>query len=91
MVTNDDQIQIQITAQVKEEFEKAAEHRGVKPAVLLSSLVKNAIKDAKKENPKLFRREIPIITLEEAIADDKRKRAEDKNKMPSEINPKAKG
>ena len=82
MVT-DEAIQIQITAKENEEFEKAAKHRGVTPEVLLRSLIKDAIKEAKKENPPLFKRELPTITLEEAIADDKRKRAE--NKMPSEL------
>ena len=80
MVSKDESIQIQVTAKVKEEFEKAAEHRGLKPAAFLQSLIAKAIDDAKNENPTLFRRELPTITLEEAKADDERKRAEDKEK-----------
>ena len=75
-MVKDEPIQIQITAKEEEEFEIAAEHRGLQPDVLLRSLIKDAIRDAKKENPKLFKRELPVMTLEEAIADDKRKRAE---------------
>ena len=89
MVAKDDRIYIRITSKTKEEFEKAAEHHGLKPAALLHSLLVKAINEAKKENPELFKdtaetsgkREMPVMTLEEAIADNKRKQEKDK-KMP---------
>ena len=86
MVTKNDRIYIRIATQIKEDFEKVAEYRGLKSAALLHSLIVKAINDAKKENPDLFKdsakkskkREIPVMTLEEAIADDKKKQEKEK-------------
>ena len=74
MVTKNDRIYIRITTQLKEEFEKVAEHRGLKPATLLHSLIVKAINETKKENPNLFKNSIDkVMTLEEAKADDRKK------------------
>lgn len=86
MVTKDDRIYIRITTQIKEDFEKVAEYRGLKSSALLHSLIVKTINDAKREYPELFndaaetsdKREIPIMTLEEAKADNKRKQAKEK-------------
>jgi hypothetical protein len=86
MVTKDDRIYIRITTQIKEDFEKVAEYQGLKSASLLHSLIVKAINDAKREYPEIFKdaaetsdkREIPVMTLEEAKADDKRKQGKDK-------------
>ena len=80
MIIKDEPIQIQITAQIKKEFEKAAELRGLNPSAFLHSLIVKAIDEAQRENPKRFQRETQVMTLEEAIADDERKRAQDKKK-----------
>lgn len=82
MVTKDDRIYIRVTTQIKEEFEKVAEYRGLKPATLLHSLIVKAIHETRKENPEIFKnpidksdtREFPVMTLEQAKADDKKKR-----------------
>jgi hypothetical protein len=84
MVTKDDRIYIRVTTQIKEEFEKVAEYRGLKPATLLHSLIVKAIHETKKESPEVFKtsseqldtRDFPVMTLEEAKADDKKKRGE---------------
>jgi len=85
MVTKDDRIYIRITTQVKEDFEKVAEYQGLKSASLLHSLIVGAINDAKRNTPELFKdsaetsdkQEIPVMTLEEAKADNKRKQEKD--------------
>ena len=77
-MVKDDSIKIQISEQIREDFKTLAELRGLKPAALLHLLVVNAINIARREHPELFKCEIPVVTLEEAKADDERKRAEDK-------------
>ncbi|MGC2237626.1 MAG: hypothetical protein WA584_15795 [Pyrinomonadaceae bacterium] len=82
MVTKDDRIYIRITTQIKEEFERVAEYRGLKPATLLHSLIVKAIHETRKENPEVFNNSTEkIMTLAEAKADDKKKQRKDK-KMP---------
>ena len=86
MVIKDDRIYIRITTQIKEDFEKVAEYQGLKSSSLLHSLIVKTINDAKKKYPELFtdsaepseKREIPVMTLEEAKADDEKKREKDK-------------
>ena len=81
MVNKNDRIYIRITTKVKEEFEKVAEYRGLKSSALLHSLIVKAINEMKKENPDLFKDsaelsdapEVPVLTLEEAKADNKKK------------------
>ena len=82
MVTKDDRIYIRITTQIKEEFERVAEYRGLKPATLLHSLIVKTIHETRKESPEIFKNSTEkIMTLEEAKADDKKKQRKDK-KMP---------
>lgn len=81
MVTKNDRIYIRITTEDKEDFEKVARYLGLKPAALLHSLLVKQINEMKKENPELFAEsaktsdepKVPVMTLEEAKADDKRK------------------
>lgn len=86
MVTKDDRIYIRITTQIKEDFEKVAEYHGLKSAALLHSLIVKAINECKRKNPEVFKasietaetHEFPVMTLEEAKADDKKKQKKDK-------------
>lgn len=86
MVTKDDRIYIRITTQIKEDFEKVAEYQGLKSSSLLHSLIVKTINDAKRKSPEIFKdaaeasekQEIPVMTLEEAKADDEKKQAKDK-------------
>lgn len=77
MVNKNDRIYIRITTQIKEDFEKVAHYRGLKSANLLHSLIVGAINEMKKENPDFFKdadeTDVPVITLEEAKADNKKK------------------
>ena len=86
MANKNDRIYIRITTEIKEQFEKVAEYQGLKSATLLHTLIVKAINDAKKKTPEIFqdaakttgKREVPVMTLEEAIADNKRKLEKDK-------------
>ena len=86
MVTKDDRLYIRITTKIKEEFEKVAEYQGLKSATLLHSLIVKSINETKRKNPEVFKDEaettethsVPVMTLEEAKADDKKKRGKDK-------------
>lgn len=81
MANKNDRIYIRVTTEIKEQFEKVAEYQGLKSATLLHTLIVKAISDAKKKTPEIFKsaaettgkREIPVMTLEEAIADNERK------------------
>ena len=79
MATKDERIYVRVSADIKEEFETVADFRGLKPATLLHTLIVKTIYEAKKENPEIFDKprsepDIPVKTLEEAKADDERKR-----------------
>jgi len=86
MVAKDDRIYIRITSKIKEEFERVAEHNGLKSATLLHSLIVKAINETKRKNPEVFndstetteKHKLPIMTLEEAKADDKKKQRKDR-------------
>jgi len=88
MVTKDDRIYIRITSKIKEDFEKVAEYHGLKSAALLHSLIVKSINETKRKNPEVFNdsaetaetRKLPIMTLEEAKADDRKKQRKDKKK-----------
>jgi antitoxin component of RelBE/YafQ-DinJ toxin-antitoxin module len=86
MANKNDRIYIRITTEIKEQFEKVAEYQGLKSATLLHTLIVKSINDAKRKTPEIFqdsakkskKREIPVMTLEEAIADNERKQEKDK-------------
>jgi len=86
MVTKDDRIYIRITSEIKEDFEKVAEYQGLKSATLLHSLIVKSINETKRKNPEAFKdadettetSSVPVMTLEEAKADDKKKQRKDK-------------
>ncbi len=87
--TKDDRIYVRVSSDIKEEFEIVAEHRGLKTATLLHSLIVKTIHETKKESPEIFAEaksskqkddKIPTKTLDE-IKESKRLRKEnDKNK-----------
>lgn len=78
--TKDDRIYVRINSDIKDDFERVAEFRGLKPSTLLHSLIVKTVYETRKENPELFlqtekhKEGILTMTLDEAIADDARKK-----------------
>ena len=75
--TKDERIYVRVNAEIKEEFKKLAEFRGLDPSAILHSFIVRTVREAKVENPEIFSekiKEVKILTLDEAIADDVRKK-----------------
>jgi len=53
--TKNDRIYIRVSSQIKEEFEKVANYRGLTPSTLLHSLVVKTIHEARQFEPQAFR------------------------------------
>jgi hypothetical protein len=73
-----ERIDVRVSEQVKEDFARVAEHHGLKTATLLHSIIVKRINDERKEHPEIFsdvpKHNMPTMTLDEAKADDKRKK-----------------
>ncbi len=76
--TKDDRIYIRVSEQNRIDFDLVAEHKGLTRSGFLHSLVVKAIYEARKETPEIFEHKeinkMPTISIEEAKADDERKR-----------------
>lgn len=86
--TKDERIYIRVGSEIKEDFERVAEYRGLTPSAILHSFIVRTIHEARQEAPHIFRTAEPknqtlekgdkVMTLDEAKADDKKKRGKKK-------------
>ena len=88
MVTvKDDRIYVRVSSDIKLDFEMVAAYRGLTPSAMLHSFIVKTIHDAKHESPQIFKRVgepeniaaeseklDKVMTLDEAKADDKKKK-----------------
>ena len=87
----DDRIYVRVSSDIKADFEMIAAYRGLTPSAMLHSFIVKTIHDARQESPQIFGRgaeaenkgsewENPdkVITLDEAKADDKKKKGRKK-------------
>jgi hypothetical protein len=88
MVTvKDDRIYVRVSSDIKLDFEMVAAYRGLTPSAMLHSFIVKTIHDARQESPQIFKRVGEpeniatesekldrVMTLDEAKADDKKKK-----------------
>jgi hypothetical protein len=88
MVTvKDDRIYVRVSSEIKADFEIVAAYRGLTPSAMLHSFIVKTIHEARQESPQIFKRGAEednkgsesekldkVMTLDEAKADDKKKK-----------------
>jgi len=87
----DDRIYVRVSSDIKVDFELVAAYRGLTPSAILHSFIVKTIHEAKQESPQIFKRagelenKAPdpekldrVMTLDEAKADDKKKKGKKK-------------
>ena len=87
----DDRIYVRVSSEIKKDFELVAVYRGLTPSAMLHSFIVKTIHEARQESPQIFERggepenKTPnpekldrVMTLDEAKADDKKKKAKKK-------------
>ncbi len=88
----DDRIYVRVSSETKKEFEIVAAGRGLTPSAMLHSFIVKTIHEARYESPQIFKRDEEeknqisetekldkVMTLDEAKADNKKRKAK-KNK-----------
>lgn len=83
----DDRIYVRVSSDIKKEFEIVATNRGLTPSAMLHSFIVKMIHEARRESPQIFNRgaeeknQTPetekldkVMMLDEAKADDKKKK-----------------
>ena len=83
-MSKQNRLDVRVTDQIKAEFQKVAEYRGLTTSAMLHSFIVKTIYETKKEAPEIFSQldepnaltGAPVKTLEEAIADDEKKKRE---------------
>jgi antitoxin component of RelBE/YafQ-DinJ toxin-antitoxin module len=83
----DDRIYVRVSSNIKLDFELVAAYRGLTPSAMLHSFIVKTIHEARQESPQIFERgkeennQTPetekldkAMTLNEAKADDKKKK-----------------
>ncbi len=92
-IVKDDRIYVRVSSGIKVDFELVAAFRGLTPSALLHSFIVKTIHEARQESPQIFERDgdeesenkAPesekldrVMTLDEAKADDKKKKGKKK-------------
>ena len=83
----DDRIYVRVSSGIKKEFEIVAAARGLTPSAMLHSFIVKTIHEARQESPQIFKRDKEeknqtpetekldkVMTLDEAKADNKKKK-----------------
>ena len=89
----DNRIYVRLSSDIKQQFEMVAAYRGLTPSAMLHSFIVKTVHEAREQFPQIFKlsdtgetgNKTPetekldkVMTLDEAIADDKKKKGRKK-------------